>query len=81
MTIWRFGFQTFYFVHASTIHLGFVEAINVIAGDRLAGNLADNASWPYLALELYNWRISSILVPGSDPSPQIRATQVTAMPC
>lgn len=81
MTIWRFWFQTL--VLSSQYNPPrFVELLMLLLAIALLGIWQLTPRWPYLALSLsyiIGASLSILVREAIAPSPQIRATQVTAV--
>ena len=81
MTIWRFWFQAF-ILSSQYNPPRFVELLMLLLAITLLGIWQITPSWPYLALSLsyiIGASLSILVREAIAPSPQIRATQVTAI--
>lgn len=81
MTIWRFWFQTF-ILSSQYNPPRFVELLMLLLAIALLGIWQITPSWPYLALSLsyiIGASLSILVREAIAPSPQICATQVTAI--
>lgn len=81
MAIWRFWFHTFMW-SSQYNPPRFVESLMLLLAIALLGIWQITPSWPYLALSLsfiVGASLSILVREAIAPSPQIRATQVTAV--